>query len=73
VIGHHQRERCVADNALRGEDGESIALPITRVSDDGNAQPSATTYVEGLPSDTFVFVANDNDDIIEAGLVRRDD
>ncbi len=73
VIGHHQRERCVADDFLRGEDGESVALPIAPVVDDGNAQPSATAHVEGLPGDTFGFVSSDNDDVVEAGLARRDD
>jgi hypothetical protein len=73
VIGHHQRERCVADDFLRGEDGESIALPIAPVVDNGNAQPPATAHVEGLPGDTFVFVSSDNDYVVEAGLARGDD
>jgi hypothetical protein len=73
VISHHQRERCVADQVLRSEDGESVALPIPRVVDDRNAQPSATAHLEGLPGDTFGFVASDDDDLDEAGLVRRDD
>jgi hypothetical protein len=41
--------------------------------DDGNPQPSATAHVEGLAGDTFGFVAGDDDDVVEAGLVRRDD
>jgi hypothetical protein len=41
--------------------------------DDGNAQPSATAHAEGLASDTFGFVAGDDDEIVETGLVRRDD